>query len=81
MVKYCMKYRQQYNDSGLLPTSFALAAAALGHKEKAIKLLNQSCDVKDPALILLAINHKDGEILHEIPGYKEIRKRMGLKEA
>ena len=74
------KIEQQYNDGELLPTSIALAAAALGYKEKAINLLHQACDVKDPALILLAINNKDGEILHEIPGYDKILDRMGLKE-
>ena len=74
------KIEQQYNDGELLPTSIALAAAALGYKEKAINLLHQACDVKDPALILLAINNKDGEILHELPGYDKILDRMELKE-
>jgi len=71
---------QKYNDNGLLPTSFAIAAAAFGDKEKASELLNRACDIKDPALILLALNHKDGKILHSLPGYNEIRKRMNLEE-
>ena len=71
---------KQYKNNGLLPTSFAIAAAALGKDKKAIELLHNACDVKDPALVLLALNHKDGEILHSLPGYNDIRKRMGLKE-
>ena len=71
---------KQYNDNGLLPTSFAIAAAALGKDKKAIELLHNACDIKDPALVLLALNHKDGEILHSLPGYNDIRRRMGLKE-
>ncbi len=77
--KIYAKTEQQYDVNGLLPTSFALAAAALGHKEKAINLLNKACEIKDPALILFALNHKDGEILHSIPGYDKILDRMGLK--
>lgn len=71
---------KQYKNNGLLPTSFAIAAAALGKNKKAIEALHYACDVKDPALVLLALNHKDGEILQSLPGYNEIRKRMGLKE-
>jgi predicted Zn-dependent protease len=70
---------KQYKDNGLLPTSFALAAGALGKNKKAIELLNDACDAKEPALIFLALNHKDGEILHLIPGYDKILDRMGLK--
>jgi adenylate cyclase len=69
---------QKYNDNGLLPTSFAIVSAAFGNNEKAIELLNVASEVKDPALIFLALNHKDGKILHSLPGYNEIRKRMGL---
>ena len=71
---------KQYKNNGLLPTSFAIAAAALGKNKKAIEALHYACDVKDPALVMLALNHKDGEILHSLTGYNEIRKRMGLKE-
>lgn len=78
--KIYSKIEKEYKKYGLLPTSFAIAAAALGKNKKAIELLNNACDVKDPALILLALNHKDGEILHSLPGYNDIRKRMGLKE-
>jgi TolB-like protein/class 3 adenylate cyclase len=70
---------KQYKDNGLLPTSFALAAGALGKNKKAIELLNDACDAKEPALIFLALNHKDGEILQLIPGYDKILDRMGLK--
>lgn len=78
--KIYAKIEKQYKEDGLLPTSFALAAAAFGKNKKAIELLHNACDVKDPALILLALNHKDGELLHSLPGYNEIRKRMGLNE-
>ena len=71
---------KQYQNDGLLPTSFAIAAAALGKNKKAIEALHYACDVKDSALVMLALNHKDGEILHSLPGYYEIRKRMGVKE-
>ncbi len=78
--KIYSKIERQYKNNGLLPTSFAIAAATFGKNKKAIELLHNACDVKDPALILLALNHKDGEILHSLPGYNDIRKRMGLKE-
>ncbi|MDX2443487.1 MAG: adenylate/guanylate cyclase domain-containing protein [Bacteroidales bacterium] len=78
--KIYSKIEREYKNNGLLPTSFAIAAATFGKNKKAIELLHNACDVKDPALILLALNHKDGEILHSLPGYNDIRKRMGLKE-
>lgn len=59
-----------------MPTSFIVAAAAFGKNKKAIELLHYACDVKDPALVLLALNHKDGEISHSLPGYNDIIERM-----
>jgi len=71
---------KQYKDNGLLQTSFAVTSATFGQNEKAMVLLREACDIKEPALIFLALNNKDGEILHSLPGYNDIRKRMGLKE-
>jgi tetratricopeptide (TPR) repeat protein len=67
-----------YKNKGLIPTTFAIASTAFGNESQAIQALNKACDVKDPALILFAINHKDGEILHSIPGYNKVLARMGL---
>ena len=78
--KIYLDLQKQYEENGLLPTSFALASAAFGYQDKAIELLNKSCEIKDPALILLALNHKDGKIFYNIPGYNEIRKKMNLEE-
>ena len=68
----------QYESHNLIPTTFAIACASLGEDEKAIKALKFACDVKDPALVLFAVYHKDGEVLHSLPGYDDIRKKMGI---
>jgi tetratricopeptide (TPR) repeat protein len=69
---------QLYNNEGLIPTTFAIASALFGNIPQALQALNKACDVRDPALILFAINHKDGEVLHSIPGYNKVLERMGL---
>ena len=68
----------QYENHNLIPTTFAIACAALGEDEKAIKALKLACEMKDPALVLFAVHHKDGEVLHSVPGYDNIRKEIGI---
>ncbi len=67
------KYRSQY----LPPSNLAIVAAALGKDEYALELAHKAVDIIDPYLPFLTTILKDSSALRKIPGFEEIRNRLG----
>jgi TolB-like protein len=68
-----MRYRDQY----FPPSNLAIVAAALGKAEYALELAHKAVDIIDPYLPFVMTNLKDSEALRNIPGFDEIRNRLG----
>lgn len=77
-LKLYQDLEERYNTGYLSPTVLAIACAALGKDERALKLAHIACDISDPYLIEVCVNYKDGDTLRSIPGYEQILKRLGL---
>jgi TolB-like protein len=60
------------------PATLAIAAAAIGKDEEALRFAHKACDEHDPFLIFTCRVHPYGKELRSIRGFDEILKRMGL---
>jgi TolB-like protein len=74
-------YQELFEQSKLKyiqPATLAIAAAAIGKNEEALKFAHKACDEHDPFLIFSSSVHPYGKELRSIKGFDEILKRMGL---
>ena len=76
-LKIFEEMETRYRDQYLPPTNLAIVAAALGKAEYALELAHKAVDIIDPYLPFVITNLKDSEALRNIPGFDEIRKRLG----
>ena len=60
------------------PTVLAIAAAALGYNEEALKFAHLACDEHDPFMVFACKCFPNSKALREIDGYDEILRRMKL---
>ena len=67
----------QYRDQYFPPSNLAIVAAALDKSEYALELAHKAVDIIDPYLPFVMTNLKDSEALRNIPGFDEVRKRLG----
>jgi adenylate cyclase len=60
------------------PAIIAIAAAALGYSEDALKFAHQACDEHDPFMVFACKSFPNSKALRQIKGYDEILRRMKL---
>ena len=58
--------------------TIAVAAAAVGLQDQAMELAQESCDEREPTLLIMAQDFPDSIRLRQDPRFAEIRRRMGL---
>jgi hypothetical protein len=61
--------------------SIAIAAAAVGQQDRAIELMNEACDEREPVLVIYARQFPDMRRLYDDPRFGEVRRRLGLPHA
>jgi len=61
--------------------SIAVAASAVGLQDEAMEYVAESCDDREPTLLIMANAFPDSSRLRADPRFAEIRRRMGLPPA
>ena len=62
------------------PTVLAIAAAALGYDEEAMKFAHQACDEHDPFMVFACKCFPNSKALREMEGFDEILGRMKIPD-